>query len=232
VVITPISDEPTERPTLGARVHDDLRDLLVSGQLSPGEKLSLRTVAVRLGVSMQPVRQAVDRLVADGALEVLPNRAIRVPVMTLARFDELTVVRIAIEGFAAEAAANAASTRDLAAIRRADQAFRRQCLSRTPDLAAAIVANRDLHFAVYRAAGLPSLLAIIEGLWLCIGPVLNLDIRSSPARLRMGAAEQAHGELIAALTARDGPAARAALERDIRGAAAWIRAQGALPAAR
>lgn len=230
MVITPISDEPAERPTLGARVHDDLRDLLVSGQLSPGEKLSLRTVALRLGVSMQPVRQAVDRLVVDGALEVLPNRAIRVPLMTLRRFDELTIVRLAIEGFAAERAATARSVGDLAAIRRADQAFRRQCQSRNPDLAAAIVANRDLHFAVYRAAGLPSLLAIIEGLWLCIGPVLNLDIRSSPARLRMGAAEKAHGELIAALTARDGAAARAALEADIRGAAAWIRGQGALSA--
>lgn len=229
MVITPIAEQPAERPTLGTRVHDDLRDLLVSGQLSPGEKLSLRTVAVRLGVSMQPVRQAVDRLVADGALEVLPNRAIRVPLMTLRRFDELTTVRLVIEGFAAEAAAITHSARDLAAIRRADQAFRRQCQSRDPDLAAAIIANRDLHFAVYRATGLPSLLAIIEGLWLCIGPILNLDIRSSPARLRMGAAEQAHAALIAALAARDGAAARAALEADIRGAAAWIRAQDALP---
>ncbi|MEQ1615626.1 MAG: GntR family transcriptional regulator [Hyphomicrobiaceae bacterium] len=229
-MITPTADLPAERPTLGARVHDDLRDLLVSGQLSPGEKLSLRTVAVRLGVSMQPVRQAVDRLVADGALEVLPNRAIRVPLMTLRRFEELTIVRLAIEGFAAETAAAAHSAKDLAAIRRADLAFRRQCLSRNPDLAAAIRANCDLHFAVYRAAGLPSLLAIIEGLWLCIGPILNLDIRSSPARLRMGAAEQAHGRLIEALALRDGPAVRAALESDIGGAAAWIRAQGALPA--
>lgn len=230
MVIAPVTDAPTERPTLGARVHDDLRDLLISGQLSPGEKLSLRTVALRHGVSMQPVRQAVDRLVADGALEVLPNRAIRVPVMTLARFEELTTVRLAIEAFAVETAAKAHSSRDLAAIRRADQAFRRQCLSRNPDLAIAIRANRDLHFAVYRAAGLPSLLAIIEGLWLCIGPVLNLDIRSSPARLRMGAAEAAHGKLVAAVASRDGVAARAALHNDIKGAATWIKSQAALPA--
>ena len=80
---------------------------------------------------------------------------------------------------------------------------------RSPDLGGAIRANRDLHFAVYRAARLPSLVAIIEGLWLCIGPILNLDIRSSPARLRMGAAEAAHGRLLVALEARDGSAARA-----------------------
>ncbi len=226
--LAPPTDLPAERSTLGARVYDDLRALLISGQLSPGEKLSLRTVALRLGVSVQPVRQAVDRLVADGALEVLPNRAIRVPVMTVARFEELTTVRLAIEGFAAETAAATRSMRDLARIRRADQAFRRQCESRTPDLAAAIRANRDLHFAVYRAADLPSLVSIIEGLWLCIGPILNLDIRSSPARLRMGAAEAAHRQLVTALEDKDGRAARAALERDIRGAAAWIVSQGAL----
>lgn len=208
MVVAPILETTTDRPTLGSRVHDDLRDLLISGQLSPGEKLSLRTVAVRLGVSMQPVRQAVDRLVADGALEVLPNRAIRVPVMTVGRFDEITAVRIAIEGFAAERAASQRTAGDLQAIRRADQAFRRQCRAATPDLAAAIRANRDLHFAVYRAAGLPTLLAIVEGLWLCIGPVLNLDIRSSPARLRIGAAEAAHARVVAALAAKDGRGAR------------------------
>lgn len=228
--LAPVPQPAVDRPTLGAKVHDDLRDLLISGQLSPGEKLSLRTVAMRLGVSMQPVRQAVDRLVADGALEVLPNRAIRVPLMTLGRFDELTMVRLAIEGFAAERAAAVRTARDLAAARRADLAFRRQCRSAAPDLAGAVRANRDLHFAIYRAAQLPSLAAIIEGLWLCIGPVLNLDIRSSPARLRMGAAEEAHGRLIDALVRGDGAAARQALESDIRGAAAWIRSQGGLRA--
>ena len=218
-----------DRQTLGAQVYDELRDHLASGQLSPGEKLSLRSLALRLGTSMQPVRQAVDKLVADGALEVLPNRAIRVPLMTVARFDELTTVRLAIEGFAAGRAATHHSVEDLVEIRRADETFRLQCHSAAPDLAAAVRANRDLHFAVYRSAGLPSLTAIVEGLWLCIGPVLNLDIRSSPARLRMGAAEAAHAKLLAALAERDAAAATAALESDIRGAAAWIRTQGVLP---
>lgn len=229
MVDAPSREVSAGRSTLGARVHHELRDLLISGQLSPGEKLSLRSLALRSHVSMQPVRQAVDRLVADGALEVLPNRAIRVPVMTVDRFDELTTVRLAIEGFAAELAAAAHTPRDLAAIRRADAAFRKQIVSADPDLSAAILANRDLHFAVYRATALPSLVAIIEGLWLCIGPVLNLDLRSSPARLRMGAAAQAHAALVQALAKRDGASARAALQQDIRGAADWIRSQAALP---
>ena len=61
-----------------------------------------------LGVSIMPVREAVSRLVADKALEVTPNRAVRVPLMSAEQFRDLTKVRIAIEG---EAAAQAAQQR-------------------------------------------------------------------------------------------------------------------------
>src|SRR5262245_18205620 len=74
--------------TLGERVTGELRELLISGRLAPGEKLSLRRVAEALGVSMMPVREAVSRLAADKALEVLPGRAVRVPMLTLAQFRE------------------------------------------------------------------------------------------------------------------------------------------------
>lgn len=216
------SVETQERVTLGTRVHAELRELLISGRVSPGDKISLRTMAEELGVSMQPVRDAVARLIADEALEVLPNRAVRVPIMTLSRFRELTVVRLAIEGFAAEAAALAHEPSDLIEMRRFDDAFRKQCLSSEPDPAAAIAANRALHFAIYRAARLATLHAIIEGLWLRIGPVLNLDMRASPERLRRGRAERCHRDLVTAIERRDGRAARAALAADVNGAAAFI----------
>ena len=79
-------------------------------------------------------------------------------------------------------------------MRRHDAAFRRQCGRRQPDAVAAVRANAAFHFAVYAAAGLPTLLPIIEGLWLRIGPVLNLDMRSSAARLVIGGAERCHSE--------------------------------------
>jgi len=65
--------EPLERQTLGERAYAKLADLLISGRLAPGEKLSLRAAADVLGVSIMPVREAVSRLVADGALEVTPT---------------------------------------------------------------------------------------------------------------------------------------------------------------
>ncbi len=66
----------------------NLSDLLFSGRMAPGDKLSLRQAADVLGVSIMPVREAVSRLVADKALEVTPNRAIRVPLMTAAQFRD------------------------------------------------------------------------------------------------------------------------------------------------
>lgn len=222
-------DADDEHATLGQRAYKELSGLLMRGELSPGDKISLRSLALRLGVSMQPVRQAVDRLVADQALEVLPNRAVRVPIMTAERLREITVVRIAIEGFAVQEAAKAWTKGDMAEIEKHDLAFRRECRKRSPNQARAVVENRDLHFSLYRAAALPSLMPIIEGLWLRIGPVLNLDMRASPERLRMGAAERCHADMVAALKRRDGAAAKAALEADISGTAKFIASRGILP---
>lgn len=220
--------DPLERRTLGGKVYAEMCELLVSGRLAPGERLSLRSAAEALGVSMMPVREAVSRLVADGALEVTPNRAVRVPVMTAALLRELATVRIAIEGFAAEQAAWRRTEADLERIKSAEAAFRAESLSARPDLASAVQLNKDFHFAVYRAAGLPSLTEIIRGLWLKIGPVLNLDLRENPERLVTGGAYRFHAEILDAVTRRDAGQAKDALARDIAGAAAFILEKGRL----
>ena len=83
--------------TLGSHVSARLRERLIGGAFQPGDKLSLRSLAQEFGVSVQPVRHAVSGLIGDEALEVAPNRAVRVPIMTAAKFDELTAIRLAIE---------------------------------------------------------------------------------------------------------------------------------------
>jgi DNA-binding GntR family transcriptional regulator len=203
-------------------VAAELRERLISGALVPGEKLSLRTVAAQIGTSVQPVREAVARLVAEHAFEVLPNRAVRVPVLDVERFAELTTIRLAIEGLAAERAAGLRSEAELAEMRRHEAAFARQQARASPDLAAAIRANRALHFAVYHAAGLPSLLPIIEGLWLRIGPLINLDLRDGSGPLRMAKSVRCHARMVQGIAAGSGSRARAGLEADIEGAARHI----------
>ncbi|RYF65754.1 MAG: GntR family transcriptional regulator, partial [Comamonadaceae bacterium] len=82
-----------EITTVAARVYRELKDYLAAGQLMPGQKLTLRELATALGVSPMPVREAVSRLTAEGALEALPNRRIRVPLLAKARFSELLRIR-------------------------------------------------------------------------------------------------------------------------------------------
>jgi DNA-binding GntR family transcriptional regulator len=208
--------------TLGERVTGELRALLIAGRLAPGEKLSLRRVAEALGVSMMPVRGAVSRLAADKALEVLPGRAVRVPVLTLAQFRELTRIRLVVEGFAAEEAAKVITDAQIAVVARHEGAFLAAAKADPPDPAAAVAANRDLHFSLYEAAGMPSLVEMISRLWLKAGPILNLDMRHEPRRLDGGSAVVAHAQLLAALRRRDPAAARQALVEDISAAAGHI----------
>lgn len=216
---------PAGGETLGESVNASLRERLIGGEVSPGEKLSIRAVAESLGVSMTPVRHAVSRLVAENALEVLPKSAVRVPPMTLEQYRELTTVRLAIEGMAAEAAAKNRTKADIARISAADAAFRRQQRAARPDLGAAVRTNKDFHFAVYRAAAMPTLVRIIEGLWLRVGPIINLDLRSSAMRLRAHVAEQHHATALAAIERGDAKAARAAIVADIAGTARYIEQQ-------
>jgi DNA-binding GntR family transcriptional regulator len=219
---------PLDRQTLGERAYARLADLLISGRLAPGEKLSLRSAADVLGVSIMPVREAVSRLVADKALEVMPNRAVRVPLMSAAQFRDLTKVRIAIEGYAAAQAALARDQTDLASIAGAEAAMRAESELPDPDLPRAVELNKRFHFAVYEAAHSPITVEIIRALWLKAGPVINLDLRANPQRLAKGDAIRFHADVISAIAAGNAAAAQTGIAADIRSAADFILSRGGL----
>ncbi|UZE51025.1 GntR family transcriptional regulator [Rhodopseudomonas sp. P2A-2r] len=220
--------EPLDRQTLGERAYAQLAELLISGRLAPGEKLSLRTAADVLGVSIMPVREAVSRLVADKALEVAANRAVRVPVMSSGQFRDLTKVRIAIEGYAAAEAAQHRSDDDVLAIAASEAAMRAESEVATPDLPRAVEFNKNFHFDVYGAAHSPVVLEIIRALWLKAGPVINLDLRGNPDRLAKGEAIRFHANVLRAIRVGDADAARAGIAADINGAADFILSRGGL----
>lgn len=217
------------RQTLADQVYGDLKELLLAGRAAPGERFTLRGLAGAIGTSAMPVREAVSRLVTENALEVLPNRAVRVPLMSRARFTELRLIRVSLEGLAVTVAATAATDEEIAEVARFERLFAAERDKKRPDGAAAMRHNKDLHFALYRAAHLPTLMQMIEGLWLQIGPVLNLDFRAGPERVREGEAHIHHAALIGALRARDPEAARAALVTDIWSAGDFILSRGVLP---
>ena len=219
---------PVKRQTMGGDVYEQIKELLVSGRLMPGEPLSLRATAAALGVSVMPVRDAMQRLVAEQALEVTPNRAMRVPVMKVAQFREITTIRINLEGLATEMAATLIDEDALAQIGQWQDAFAAEMGKGKPDGTRLITLNKEFHFAIYRCADMPMLLQMIEALWLRIGPILNHDLRSGSRRVQDKVAVGHHAQLVKALAKRDAAAARKALRGDIETAADFIVKAGVL----
>ncbi|WP_111520601.1 GntR family transcriptional regulator [Cupriavidus phytorum] len=219
---------PLVRQTLSRDVYTQLRELLVSGQMMPGEQISLRNIAAALGVSVMPVREAVHRLVAEQALELTPNRALRVPRMSVSQFEEITKIRIELEGLATATAAERITDEELKQVQALHRRFADEMAKRNPDGADVIAANQAFHFAVYAAARMPILLQMIESQWLRIGPILNHDLRSGSRRVEERVAVKHHDKLVEALRKHDGAAACAALRGDIESAAAYIVSAGVL----
>jgi DNA-binding GntR family transcriptional regulator len=208
------------RETVSDQIYARLCASLSSGELAPGDRLSIRKIGAMFGISMMPVREAVARLVVNKALEILPNKAIRVPIMTPESFRELTTVRIHIESFAAVQAAQNRSDDELAEISACEANFRRAL--RNPDKTDALRTNKELHFAVYRASHLPTLVGIAEMLWLRVGPIINLDLFWSGSRSSV----QHHRRLVQAITVRDDIEAGKALTADVLGTANFILESG------
>jgi DNA-binding GntR family transcriptional regulator len=207
--------------SLQERVYRELRDAISGGKFAAGETVTIRGLAELLGTSPMPVREAVRRLVQDHSLEMLPNRTMRVPVMTLARFQQLTDARAVIEGHAAFRAAESITGETFDAIRAANE--RMGIAIRQQDVNAVVTTNREFHFEIYRASGSEVLLSVIDTLWQQSGPYLAVLLRAlsaTPEALpTVGFGH--HFELLAAFKARNFDAARQAMEDDIRGAADW-----------
>jgi DNA-binding GntR family transcriptional regulator len=98
----------THRP-LRLLVCDELRRLVVTGELPPGTRLVEDRLAARLSVSRNPVREALQTLAAEGFVEILPRRGAVVAQVTAEQAEELFDVRLALESLAARLAARNAT---------------------------------------------------------------------------------------------------------------------------
>lgn len=204
---------PVARDTVQDQVHRQLKELILNGEIEPGSTVTIQGLADAFGVSAMPVREALHRLCAAGALTVLAGRSVGIPPLSVERLHDLRRVRVEIEGLAAEWAA---ARTDAALLARLDALIAEmESSTREADRRSFVPANREFHFAVYRAAGSESLMAVIEPLWLQIGPYLALLRGSGNWRM----ANRQHRLIREALARGDGQAARRALRADIEEAA-------------
>ena len=192
------------------RVYLALRTNIISGRFPPGRPVTLRGLAQEMGVSLTPVREALRRLVAERALDLLDNRRVRVPPMTPERFKDLLAARIALEG---EAAERAMESVDDARIDRMERIDRELDVARAAgDAEKWIAANFAFHETLYTARDSAVFMPLVESLWLQIGPFMRLALGSLEDRYIV----DRHEEALAALRRRDASGLRRAIEADIR----------------
>jgi DNA-binding GntR family transcriptional regulator len=208
------------RQSLNQQVYESLHQALARGYFAPGQRVPLRAVASALGTSTMPVREAVNRLVAIGALELLENRRVRVPLVGAERYRDLIAARSLIESAAAETAAPLMSDDVLEALART---HREMCeISAQPhndeNVRAYLARNQAFHFLIYGAVGSHALVAVIQSLWIRAGPFFHiLHKQSSDWR-----GNDNHARILAAMQRRDPAEAKAAVHADIVGAADHI----------
>jgi len=148
--------------TLREVVADEIRGMIQRGELKPGDRLFEDRLAEQLGVSRNPVREAIRALEGTGLVEVQPRRGVYVTTFELDEVRQLLELRAAIEAFAAEQAARRRTDDDLAALDRCIEEGRRAL--KDDDLLTAAARHREFHLTVERAAGNAYLGSVVEPL--------------------------------------------------------------------
>ena len=188
------------------RIEVELRRAIVAMELLPGARLSEETIAARHGVSRQPVREALIALSRTRLVEVMPQRGTRVAKISVAKMAEARFVREAIE---------------TAVVRRACEAFDAKARLRIDDLLdlQTKMAERNdhvafqrydelFHIALTEGAGCPLAWQAIADIKAHMDRVCQLTLPGTSSMIPL--IEQ-HRAIMAAIDARDGDAATAAI---------------------
>lgn len=190
-------------------IYRRLRSQIMHGQLTPGAALTIRGLAKQFDVSMTPAREAARRLVAEGALTLSSSGRMSTPALTNDRIEELAALRALLEPELASRALPRAHMALIDRLKTINSAIA-EVVSRN-DAVGYIRLNLEFHRTLYLRAQAPAMLALVETVWLQLGPTMRALYgrlgRSEPPRL--------HREILAALEAGDEPGLRLAVRTDV-----------------
>ncbi len=190
-------------------VYRRLRSQIMYGEIKPGTAMTLRGIGKEFEVSMTPAREAVRRLVAEGALSLSSSGRVSTPELSSERIEELAAIRALLEP---ELAARALPRAHMALIDRlqAINGTIAQVIARH-DAVGYIKTNLEFHRTLYLRAQAPAMLAMAETVWLQMGPTM-CDLYG---RLNRTGTPQHHKLIVAALRAGDEPGLRLAVRADV-----------------
>ena len=206
-MLTPRPIDPTS--AAHERVYRTLRAQVMHGELMPGVALTLRGIGKQFDVSMTPAREAVRRLVAEGALSLSSSGRVTTTELTNERIEELASLRAMLEP---ELAVRALPRAHFALIDRLESINQgvSQMVARH-DASGYIRMNLEFHRTLYLRAQAPAMLAMTETVWLQLGPTM----RALYGRLNRKDPPYHHKLILAALKAGDEPGLRIAVRSDV-----------------
>ncbi|MEM8571914.1 MAG: GntR family transcriptional regulator [Pseudomonadota bacterium] len=190
------------------RVYRTLRARVMYGSLEPGASLTLRGIAADFGVSMTPAREAVRRLVAEGAFKLSSSGRVSTPELTGERIEELAALRALLEPELASRALPRAHFALIDRMQAINSVIEEMIVKH--DAVGYVRANLEFHRTLYLRAQAPAMLALIETVWLQSGPTM----RSLYQKLQRRTAAENHKNIISALRAGDDPGLRLAIRVD------------------
>jgi DNA-binding GntR family transcriptional regulator len=190
--------EASRPATTAQQVLESLRHGLVSGMLRPGQRVNQEDVAVRLGVSVAPVREALRVLEQEGQLVYRPRRGYFVTELRIEDLEEIYELRRVLEERLARLALPVLDDATLRRVRTAAEEC--ELAGESADVSRELAANRTFHFGLLESAGQPHTMRMIRLLWDST-EAYRAIYYNSPAERRRAA--KAHKRIIAAVAARD-----------------------------
>lgn len=155
-----------DAPIPGFAVKSDLaytvvRNRILSNEYAPGTTFNQARLAVELGISTTPLREALRRLQSEGLVELGPHRDASVTAVSIEEARDLLEFRLAVDPLAAGLAAQRRTREDIAAIRAASEI---EALPEQPDVDQ-LIRHRRFHQAIYVASHNDLLIATLDSLW-------------------------------------------------------------------
>ncbi|MDR0808700.1 MAG: GntR family transcriptional regulator [Gemmobacter sp.] len=194
-----------------------LRDMVLFGALTPGQPVTIQGLIRDLDAGMTPVREAIRRLTAEGALVLHDNRRVSVPVMTPDLFGQLVHARLAIEPKLAELACPRLTPERIARLEGIDALI--EPAIRAGDVQEYLRQNHAFHFTLYEVAVASVLEDIARSLWLRFGP----SLRAVLGRYIENGLPDRHAEALAAMRQGDAAALAEAIRHDLSQGFAQVR---------
>nr|WP_170807263.1 GntR family transcriptional regulator [uncultured Ruegeria sp.] len=198
-----------EKSPAHAQVYHRLKSQILFGELVPGQPVTIQGLTESLGVGMTPVREAIRRLISDGALVFQGNRRVSVPLLSNEDVEQVIFARISIESELSRRAAARIEPVEIDRLEEIDQRLDRTIAD--GDVSGYLRLNHEFHETLYSHADAPILSDLAERLWLRFGPSLRVVC----GRFGTQSLPDRHKDIIGALRRGDAESAGKAAAQDI-----------------